>query len=235
MSTWTKDAEPPAFKGTTRIGFILDRSGSMRTIKNVTISGFNEWLTEQRKVEGACLFTLTLFDTALNTPIKNVPIERVADLDGKKYDPENGGMTALYDAIALCTRALEADLAEGDRALVVTLTDGHENASKEFGREQIKQMIEEREAKGNWTFTYLSASPTAFEDARRIGTQIGNIAHFDATQEGTSTAFRSASRATSTYRTQAVGQSASFYSGDPGDEDKDSDDAATWTQAPQKP
>lgn len=217
LTGWTNKE----FTGKTFIGFILDRSNSMTMLKQVTISGFNEWLHTQRADPSACLFTLTLFDTVFDTVISNEPIQSVADLDGTRYQPERGGNTALYDAIAHCVGKMEANVKTGDRVLMVIQTDGQENSSREYDATAIRRLIKEHEARGNWTFTYLSASPSAFIDATKIGTQTGNVAQYDATLEGTSKAFRRANSGTSSFRGQAAPQSAGFYEGDSGDEDSD--------------
>lgn len=221
---WTTDETP--FTGTTRIGFVLDSSNSMAGLKAVTISGFNEWLKVQRDTPGECDFTLTIFDTDIKTPIKNKPITVVAMLTGERYRPEQGGMTALYDAIAYTVKEVDKEMRPGDRALIPILTDGLENASKEFslrngGQARIKAMIESYEKKGNWTFAYLSASISAINDATSIGIMRANAAQFEATPQGTQSAFGRMSTSTATYRSQAVGQSVNFYSDeDPGDEDQ---------------
>lgn len=222
--TWTTKETP--FTGTTRIGFVLDRSNSMAGLKSVAISGFNEWLKIQKNAPGECEFTLTMFDSDIDTPIRNEPITIVNYLTDKKYRPEDGGMTALYDAIAITIRAIDGTMQPGDRALIPILTDGLENYSKEFslrsgGQARIKAMVESYEKKGNWTFAYLSASLSAINDATSIGIMRTNAAQFEATPQGTQAAFGRMSTSTATYRAASVGQSVNFYSDeDPGDEDQ---------------
>jgi hypothetical protein len=213
---WTKNDNQnrASISGRTYIGFVLDESGSMQPIATATIVGFNEWLdTQQRNPVDDAVFSLTLFNTEFNTPIQNEAIKHVLPLDEYKYQP--GGGTALFDAIASVATDIESEMQSTDRALIVILTDGHENSSRKYKKpEQIKAFITEHEARGNWTFTYLSASPTAWEDAASIGTQPGNVAVFAATEQGMTVGMRSASDATLLYR-GASGQSVSgFYADD---------------------
>jgi hypothetical protein len=71
-----------------------------------------------------------------------------------------------------------------DKCIVVIVTDGKENASREFRREQIKQMIEAREESGKWTFIYLGADVSTFSEAGSLGIQLMNTARFINTAGG---------------------------------------------------
>jgi hypothetical protein len=206
-----------AFTGTTHVMFILDESGSMESVRDATISGFNEWLGTMQRGGGDIRFTLMKFDTEYRPLEENVPIGDVKELDRVRYEPR--GMTALYDAIGHCVKIVEGQVGKKDRALVCVLTDGHENSSREMNRSSTEALIRDLEAKGNWTFTYLSASPSAFDDAAVIGIRAGNTAVFAATPQGTRSAMGGHSHATASYLSQAGPQSASFYV-DPDEEKK---------------
>ena len=93
----------------TEIAFILDRSGSMQTMVEPAISGFNRLLREQQQAPGSARFTLVLFDDQYEVPFQSVPIAEVVELDTTTFVPR--GSTALLDAI----EALARQLAEGPK------------------------------------------------------------------------------------------------------------------------
>ena len=125
----------------TLISVILDRSGSMRSVCEPTISGFNEFLrTQQRQHDGGgALMSLTQFDDRYEVNFVGEPIENVPELDTHSYVPR--GWTALFDAIGRTIHEVEAWMrAHGwhYRVLVLIVTDGQENASKEYGFEAVR-------------------------------------------------------------------------------------------------
>src|SRR4051812_11833107 len=81
----------------TEIAFVLDRSGSMETCREVAITGFNQFLADQQKTEGLAKLTLVLFDDEYLVPISSVPVQEVVPLNSGTYVPRN--TTALLDAI----------------------------------------------------------------------------------------------------------------------------------------
>jgi hypothetical protein len=151
------------------INFVLDRSGSMDSIQEATISGFNEFLREQQEEGGAAAMTLTLFDTGFQTVATATPIGHVRPLDGQTYRP--GGMTALYDAIGHTMRITDDYVAEHkpDQVIFVIMTDGLENSSREFDRSAILRMIEERQQSAGYEFIYLGAN----QDSYAVGDGMG--------------------------------------------------------------
>lgn len=162
----------------TKIAMILDRSGSMNSRKEDVIGGYNTYLNDQKKAPGSedTTLTLVLFDDVITTVHNDVPIATVPELNGTTY--RIGNTTALLDAVGKTIVGLDNQVDEETRVLVVIMTDGLENASKEFTRTGIKQMITDREAKGNWTFSFMGADQDAFAEAGKIGIQIGNtVAH----------------------------------------------------------
>jgi hypothetical protein len=188
---------------------ILDESGSMGMIRDDTIGGFNEWLEANKEAPGEARLSLVKFDTEFRPLEVDVPIAHVLPLDATRYVPR--GSTALYDAISRCVHRVEASVGKDDRALVVIITDGQENSSREVTRAEVEKLVKDREAKGNWTFTYLSASPDAFADSVSIGIGRNNTMTFTADAIGTQTALNTLRQATAAYRGGAMGQSASFY------------------------
>jgi uncharacterized protein YegL len=151
------------------INFVLDKSGSMDAIREATISGFNEFLGDQQREGGLAVMTLTLFDTHFQTVARAVPVAQMAALRPDSYVP--GGQTALYDAIAHTMRITDDYVAEHkpDQVLFVIMTDGQENASREFDRRAILAMIEERQKAPAYEFIYLGAN----QDAYAVGAGMG--------------------------------------------------------------
>ena len=151
------------------INFVLDKSGSMEVIRDATIAGFNQFLHDQQQEGGSAAMTLTLFDTQFQTVVSALPLAEVRPLDGRSYIP--GGSTALYDAIARTMAITDEYVAahKPDQVLFVIMTDGQENASREFGRRQIMEMIENRQRTADYEFIYLGAN----QDAYAVGDGIG--------------------------------------------------------------
>jgi len=214
--SWVKtevktDPVAAPFSGDTYIVFVLDRSSSMMIIRNPTVNAFNEWLQTQQDVDAdRAFFTLVLFNTDFQIPIKNADIKQVNPLTQERYAPS--GMTRLYDAIAHGIETASNAMKPEDRAVVVVLTDGEENSSREYRTaESIKTLIQSYEARGNFTFTYMSSAPNAWQDAAKIGTQSGNTAVFAATPDGVTQGIGRASASLSSFRGQSAHSSDSFY------------------------
>lgn len=165
--------------GSILINFVLDKSGSMEAIRSATISGFNEFKNDQTRESGEALLTLTLFDTGFRTVCEAVPLREVPDLDLQSYQP--GGMTALYDAIGYTMRIADEYVAAHNphQVLFVIMTDGEENSSREFSRDRIFRMIEERRARAEYEFVYLGANQDSYRVASSMGVADGHAIDFD--------------------------------------------------------
>src|SRR5262245_56965074 len=119
----------------TLISVILDRSGSMSSVCEPTIKGFNEFVETQRKQHdgGGALMPLTQFDNQYEVNFVGEPIENVPDLDTQAYVPR--GTTALFDAIGRTIHEVDTWISAHnwrERILVLIVTDGQENASTEY-------------------------------------------------------------------------------------------------------
>jgi hypothetical protein len=153
----------------TAIAVVLDRSGSMQTLRGVYQDSLNEFLNEQRQL-GDATFTLVQFDTQVETVHLNTPISGVGDIELKPR-----GRTALYDAMGATIVMLGEQLAgmqEGDRpgnVIVAVLTDGFENASRDWTHERLQAAIKEQTDVYKWQFLYLSAEPRAYQHAADLG------------------------------------------------------------------
>lgn len=164
---------------------ILDESGSMDSIKNATISGFNELVQTIQGIEKQYpeqqhfISFITFNGLGIKTHLDKKEVSSLSEIDGKSYQPNS--MTPLYDAIGLSVLKLRVDLAgkENANVLVTILTDGEENASKEFTGAQIKSIIDEQKALG-WTFTYIGANQDVEKVAATIS--ITNTMQFNANE-----------------------------------------------------
>ncbi len=149
---------------------VLDRSGSMAACLTDAEGGVNTFIEEQKKHPGECAFSLVEFDTEYNFVHKATPVAEVG-----RYTLVPRGSTALLDAVGRAineTGERLAALKEEDRpslVVFVIVTDGQENASKEFNRAQIKEMIERQQKDYNWQFTFLGANQDAFAEAGSLG------------------------------------------------------------------
>jgi hypothetical protein len=154
----------------TDIVMLLDRSGSMASIVDDMVGGFNAFIDEQRRANAEGTVSLYQFDDAF----QEVYVERrLADVGPLELVPR--GRTALLDSIARSiaeTRArLEAKPAPQRPGTVVfgIITDGMENASKEVTHDAVKKFIERQEQVDEWTFMYLGANQDAIEVGRGLG------------------------------------------------------------------
>ena len=194
------------------INFVLDKSGSMSSVRDATISGFNEFKNDQAIEEGKAYFTLTLFDTEFDTVAKAVPVSEVPDLDYATYRP--GGCTALYDAIGYTLRITDDFVAvrKPDQVLFVVMTDGQENSSCEFGHRQIFEMIRDRQKLADYEFIYLGANQDSYATSQDIGLRVGHSVDYASTPEGSKEVLRRASRNVSAHRRHAEQQREDFFS-----------------------
>jgi hypothetical protein len=176
------ESSPPTPPGTTErflISFILDRTGSMSSCMGPTISGFNEFLHQQQTdPNGECFFSLTLFDrpgdgNAIEERFVARPIQEIPDLGTPANPFEPRGNTPLYDAVGQVVRTTE-QLAPGyTRVLLVIQTDGEENASRDWTRERIFDLITGKQQEG-WAVTFMGADQNAWATSQAMGVPMGN-------------------------------------------------------------
>jgi len=160
---------------------VIDRSGSMESIRADAEGGINTFIQSQQKGAGEALFTLVQFDTEYEFVHRGVAIGEVP-----RYSLVPRGSTALLDAVGRAineTGSRLAALPEPERpglVVFVIVTDGHENSSKEFTRDKIRQMIEHQQSVYQWQFTFLAANQDAFAEGATLGIDPAGIADFDA-------------------------------------------------------
>ena len=191
----------------TEIVCVVDRSGSMEAIKSDAIGGFNNFLTDQKKQPGSAIMTIVLFDHQYEIMCSGKPVNEVVPLTTDTFVPR--GSTALLDAIG--RTIVEVNKRNPSKAIITILTDGQENSSHEFTKQQVKQMTDDCEKKG-WAIIYLSADANAFEDGKSYGVGASNIMSFAATPRGTNVCTMAASYAASDYRQSGNIANMSVYS-----------------------
>lgn len=188
----------------THIAVVLDRSGSMQSIKADTIGGFNEFLKAQKAAPGKATLTLVQFDDVSETVWDSADISGVKPLTDETYKPR--GSTALLDTIGKVINQTGQALSGLDEAVrpskvvFVILTDGHENASHEFSLQNINEMITHQRDKYAWEFVFLGANQDAILVAGRMGISQVSAMTFAANAKGTASAFSSTARMVSDYR-----------------------------------
>jgi uncharacterized protein YegL len=145
--------------------------------------GFNEYVASLGDdTANAYRLTAVTFDTTVTTLFTDAPLYQVPVLDDQNYRP--GGNTALYDALGVSLEELtsaihtETQPFGEERALIIVMTDGEENSSRRYSKDQAVKMIVDREAAGNWTFVYLGADQDAWLAASGLGFKHGNVATF---------------------------------------------------------
>lgn len=151
------------------VTLIVDETGSMQSCKGSAIAGFNQYLASLRKEPAETRFTLTLFNSKKTEVRYNaVPVGQVSDLNVETYRPD--GTTPLYDAIGRTLSIAKQEAPNDAKKLCVILTDGLENASREYTRLQIFDMIKEFEGQG-WRFIYLGADHDVWAAGESLGIQ----------------------------------------------------------------
>lgn len=190
----------------THIVALLDRSGSMSSIVNDVIGGFNTFLADQQANGPDARVSIILFDSQdpQEVVVWGAPITEAVALDRTSYVPRGG--TPLLDATGLAIGrvmvdqgAREATGMRKDDIVFVTVTDGEENQSREYTLEKVRQLVADRTADG-WQFVFLSAGLDAYADAARFGYDQGSTSAWNATGRGSRAAMMSMSRATSNFR-----------------------------------
>lgn len=192
-------------KNLTELVFILDRSGSMTGLESDTIGGYNAMLEKQKKEEGEAFVTTILFDDDYEILHNRVNIKRVNPITDREYYVR--GMTALLDAVGKTINKTVKAIIKSDEdeqpsnVLFVIITDGMENASREFSYKKIKQMIEHEKEKYSWEFIFLGANIDAIATAAKFGIDEDKASNYHADSLGTMLNFESVSDAVSNFRT----------------------------------
>jgi hypothetical protein len=173
------------------VGIVLDRSSSMESIKNETISGTNEQFSALRDSDDAANTSVAFFsfnhevtpvfknDDGTPTLVACASLDDISDAD---YFPN--GMTAMYDAVGDAIDFFAAEAKKADDVLIVIISDGYENASKRFDAEKVAGRVKELQDSG-WNFTYIGANQDLSTVAEQLGIHVGNMLQFESNSAGT--------------------------------------------------
>ncbi len=190
-------------KDCTELVFILDRSGSMAGLESDTIGGFNAMIEKQKKTEGACWVSTVLFSDRSQVIHDRLPLEKVPSMTDREYSV--GGCTALLDAIGDSVKhianihkyAREEDIPA--HTMFVITTDGMENASRRYGSDEVKKLIEAKKEQG-WEFLFLGANIDAVETAKKFGIREDRAVNYHSDAAGTALNYEVLSEAVSHVR-----------------------------------
>ena len=194
-------------KGLTELVFILDKSGSMGGLESDTIGGYNSMLSKQKEIDGECFITTVLFDNNYTLLHDRIDIRAVSPITTKEYYV--GGTTALYDAVGVTINKISsaqehtAEEYRAEKVMFVIITDGEENASREYSVRDIKNKISQMKEKG-WEFIFLGANIDAEETAGRFGIASNRAVNYHADSIGVQKNFHALGKALSSFRTESV-------------------------------
>lgn len=189
----------------THLAFLVDQSGSMSSIKNDMIGGFETFIKDQKAEEGRATVSISTFNTIYQQQLVATDIQKV---DTLMLRPMGG--TALNDSIArMITETedfvtkLKNSKKKAPRILFVIITDGEENASVEFGRysngtTKIKDLIERKTKENNWEFVYIGANVDSFTESKSRG--MTNSMNFTSDSHGVNTMYSNISASVKSYR-----------------------------------
>ena len=188
----------------TELVFILDRSGSMSGFEADTIGGFNATIEKQKEQEGKVYVSTVLFDNDSEVIHDRVDIGDIKPMTRKDYQVQ--GCTALLDAIGGAIHhignvhkyARPEDVPEHTVFLITT--DGMENASRAYGYDRVKAMIQRQKEKYGWEFIFLGANIDAAREAARFGIDADHAANYHADTQGTAVIYESVNEAVCSVR-----------------------------------
>lgn len=171
------------------IVFVLDRSGSMSGLEKDTIGGYNSFLNQQKQSGTKAVISTVLFDHEIQILHDRLPISNIKELTAKDYQPR--GCTALLDAVGGSVshiHKLHKKLAAADRpskTIIVIITDGYENSSKNYTYKKVKDMLSKRQEKDGWEFVFLGANIDAAAEAESFGISRKRAVNYKADSKGT--------------------------------------------------
>lgn len=207
---------------------LLDRSGSMESVRSDVVGGFNSFLAATRAQDGEARLTLVQFDTVdpAEVVLSDVLVGDVPPLTEATFVPR--GATPLLDATGLFIARIEERMAEraaaglpAEDVTVVTITDGEENSSCELKLADVVATVD-RLRKAGWTFVFLSADIGAYDEAGRFGYDPGNVQMWAPDAAGAGLAFDSLGRSWNSRRARlaaaaegkALCETDDFFEGD---------------------
>lgn len=197
----------------TAISVLLDRSGSMQQIRTDAEGGLRQFISDQQKVDGKCTLRLAQFDNMYevvheSTPIKDVPPPSLLPR----------GSTALLDSWGRCMAEFGEELAalpEDQRpghVVFVVVTDGMENASREWTRDKVFAKVTEQTDRWGWEFLFLAANQDAVAEGQKYGVVGTHSLDYSHDSGGTQAAY--AAMSATVTRSRVAGQSTAGFTED---------------------
>lgn len=183
---------------TTDLIFILDRSGSMSGLESETLAGYRSLIEKQKRQEGEVLVTTVLFDDFWEVLHQRVDIQALGPMTEKDYYVR--GATALLDAVGRTVTMIRGLQKSPNRTLVAIITDGMENASREYTYGQVRALIELQRTTCDWEFLFLGANIDAVMEGGRLGISASRSADYCADADGTARNFEVLSSAAESLR-----------------------------------
>lgn len=157
--------------------FVIDESGSMWGSEGDVLGGFNRLIEEQKAItSGECIVSLYRFENTVRRDFLGKPLNEVEDL---QYHP--GGGTAMNDGIGRAIYEIGEWLNSMDESerpsknMIVIMTDGEENASREYTLSQVRDMIKHQEEKYDWSFVYMGSDLNSLNDAESLGIKLRSV------------------------------------------------------------
>jgi hypothetical protein len=199
----------------TSINVIIDESGSMGKLTLDTIGGFNKFLDDQKVVPGEAVFTLCTFSTDYRLVHDFMKISSVPSLDIRTYRPAGG--TALLDAMGTTINSVGQKLAampeeeRPSKVIFLIITDGEENSSKHFKKDQIASMVAHQREVYKWEFVFMGANIDAISTGASLGIARRNAVNYNATSKGTESIYGSMSDSMKSYRIGSAGPQVDFF------------------------
>lgn len=187
------------------ICLILDRSGSMGGRESDVVGGVNKFLEEQKALPDPASIAMVRFNTKAVERFRAMQsLAEFEPLKPEEFKPRGG--TPLMDAIGQTLVALDDDWKreQPDRGILVIVTDGEENSSREYTKTKIKEMIQARQDSGKWAIIYLGANVDAFSEARSMGIFAANSAGYNNTANGINAMYAAASSSVGSMRSSGV-------------------------------
>ncbi len=204
--------------GDTYIAIVLDGSGSMSGDMPTTITGVNEIIdlmkAEKTKLAGKVKVSLVVFRNREGEVIYfNEDADKAAHLDSINYIPS--GATPMYDGIGQAIKLIDGVIKDDDAALVYIFTDGYENSSSIYNKEDINSMTEEREKNGNWTFVFQGIE--GLDHQLELNFATNNVMSYDLSTKGRKQAYYETTKGLQAYfdsRSMGQTQVQNFYDSD---------------------
>lgn len=174
---------------------IVDRSGSMGGLRVETVGGLNTFLEEQQKLPGHANLTVVMYDDRYEVSLKNAPLKDVKPFTLEDFVPR--GMTATYDAVGKAISELEE--LSPEKAIIMIVTDGGENASREYNQPAVAAKVKAAEDRG-WEVVFMAQNIDAKAASTALGMTRGFTTALAAGAEGVHEGYATMNLCASSYR-----------------------------------